>query len=302
MPCGVIHEPTSEQPILLRSRLRTLLLPNEYCRQTLLLSLWLLLHDWLSGHADIGTTAMTLPAILTQVGPYPVTYIPANAANIWQSDDGLPKEGVVCHIAEGTLAGCDSWFTNPAAQASANFCIGKGGEIHQYVPLFGKAPYANGVAKSETAKVAAMAPLVKALSEKYNWVSQNKWTWSVEHEGHSGDALTPAQFDASTQLVAMLLGSLPSERRRTFGHYQFDNITRAHCPGWDNATWRNFDSKWEELIQTPSPPPPPADDPLKAELDGVWDKVYEAQKNLTTATDHLTEVYRLLRERGIIPV
>lgn len=191
---------------------------------------------------------MTLPPILTQVGPYPVTYIPASPANVWQTDDGLPKEMVVCHIAEGTLQGCDDWFRNPVSQASANFVVGLNGEIHQYVPLYGKAPYANGVAHSDAAKVARMDATVKMLSERYNWVSQNKWTWSIEHAGRSGNALTPEQFDASTRLTAMLLGSLPPGQRRTGGHYMFDAIDRAHCPGWDTQQWNEYDARWAQLI------------------------------------------------------
>jgi N-acetyl-anhydromuramyl-L-alanine amidase AmpD len=34
---------------------------------------------------------------------------------------------------DGTLAGTDAWFTNPASQVSAQYGIGKNGEVHQYV-------------------------------------------------------------------------------------------------------------------------------------------------------------------------
>lgn len=248
---------------------------------------------------------MTLLPILPSVGPYPVKWIGAYDGNQWATDDGLPKEGVVCHIMEGTLAGCDSWFNTPGAYASTNFGISKRGVIHQYVKLVGAAPYANGVAQSETAKVSRMLPLVRQLSEKYRWASQNKWTLSIEHEGRSGEQITdyPAMFDASTQLTALLLADAPPERQRTFEHQDFDAVTRSGCPGWSTATWKAYDGRVQELLMTtPNPPATPADDRLKAELDGVWDRLYDAQKSLTTATDRLTEVYRLLRERGVIPI
>jgi hypothetical protein len=246
---------------------------------------------------------MTLPAIITQVGPYPVKFVGAHISNQWATDDGLPKEGVVCHIMDGTLAGCDSWFNTPGAFASTNFGISKRGEIHQYVKLVGAAPYANGVKKDETAKVARMLPLVRQLSEQYGWRSQNKWTLSIEHEGRSGEQITdyPAMFDASTRLCAMLLADAPLERQRTFEHQDFDAVTRAGCPGWSTATWEAYDGRVQELLgNTPLPPVPPAGGPLKEELDGAWDALHRAMKEHTTATDHLSTVYRILRERGII--
>src|SRR3712207_8621180 len=74
----------------------------------------------------------------------PLSRIVANAANYFPDRQGFAPEAVVLHIAEGSLAACDSWFANPAAQASAHFCVGKDGTVHQYCGLE-QAPYANGV-------------------------------------------------------------------------------------------------------------------------------------------------------------
>jgi hypothetical protein len=83
--------------------------------------------------------------------------------------------GVVLHIMEGTLDGSDAWFRNPAAQASSHFGVGRDGRICQWVDTADRA-----------------------------WAqSAGNRTWlSIEHEGHSGDSLTPAQLAATGRIVA----------------------------------------------------------------------------------------------------
>jgi hypothetical protein len=83
--------------------------------------------------------------------------------------------GVVLHIMEGTLDGSDSWFRNPASQASAHFGVGKDGRIYQWVDTDDRA-----------------------------WAQAGgNRTWiSVEHEGHGGDSLTAAQLAATARIVA----------------------------------------------------------------------------------------------------
>ena len=39
----------------------------------------------------------------------------------------------IIHIMQGTLAGTDSWFRNPAAEVSAHFGVGKDGTVIQWV-------------------------------------------------------------------------------------------------------------------------------------------------------------------------
>lgn len=81
----------------------------------------------------------------------------------------------VVHIMEGSLDGCDSWFHNPDAEASSNFGNGKDGRLFQWV----------GTADTAWAQAA------------YNHVSV-----SVEHEGETGDHLTPEQLENDAQLLA----------------------------------------------------------------------------------------------------
>lgn len=81
--------------------------------------------------------------------------------------------GLVVHIMEGTLEGSQSWFNNPASQASSHFGTGKDGEIRQWVDTKDRA-WAQG--------------------------SGNRTYLSVENEGHTPDKLTKAQIETIAQL------------------------------------------------------------------------------------------------------
>lgn len=88
-----------------------------------------------------------------------------------------PARGLVLHVMEGTLAGTDSWFHNPAAQASAHFGVGIDGKLVQWVDTDDKA----------WAEMAGNA----------DW-------YSVETEGHHTDPLTNAQITTLARLLAWL--------------------------------------------------------------------------------------------------
>jgi hypothetical protein len=83
--------------------------------------------------------------------------------------------GVVIHIMAGTLAGTDSWFRNPKAQASSHFGTGKAGALYQWVDTKDRAwAQADG---------------------NRDWIS-------VENEGQGGDTLTSAQLDKCAAVLA----------------------------------------------------------------------------------------------------
>lgn len=86
-----------------------------------------------------------------------------------------PPIGVVLHIMQGTLDGTDSWFHNPAAQASAHFGVGKDGRVFQWV--------------NTEARAWAQA-------------AGNPSYLSIECEGYHGDALTQRQVAAVAGIVA----------------------------------------------------------------------------------------------------
>lgn len=85
--------------------------------------------------------------------------------------------GLVLHIQEGTEAGSESWFKNPAAQASSHFLNPKTGNLRQLVDTRDKA-WAEAVGNS-------------------HWIS-------VENEGYSGDFLNHSQLANVVALYSWL--------------------------------------------------------------------------------------------------
>ena len=102
---------------------------------------------------------------------------------------GLCPAAIVIHISEGTLASADAWFANDAAKVSAHYCVGRGGEVHQYV------------SESDTAYHAGrpVDPTWRLLRPHVN---PNFYTLGIEHEGRAQDPWPDAQYIASAQLVA----------------------------------------------------------------------------------------------------
>jgi hypothetical protein len=81
---------------------------------------------------------------------------------------------MVVHIMEGTLAGTDSWFHNPASDVSAHFGVGKDGTIYQWVDTNDQAWHA---------------------------CAANDHSIGVENEGSSGDKLTAAQILSNARIL-----------------------------------------------------------------------------------------------------
>ena len=157
----------------------------------------------------------------------------------WEKDrDGFKPEALVLHITDqvgGGLAALDNWFNNPAAGVSAHFGVGKAGEVHGYVNVHDTA-FANGkVEQGYTAK----------LIDENPGVNPNSYLISIEHEGRTGETLTPAQWVANTRLAAYLCESvlLPHAgstgfaitRDRILMHRDITPKTRDRCPGWGEA-------------------------------------------------------------------
>lgn len=85
--------------------------------------------------------------------------------------------GLVLHIQEGSEAGTDAWFHNPASKVSAHFGNPKSGPLDQWVEV-------GTVAWAE-------------VDGNSTWIS-------VENEGNSGDSLTASQLENVAQLLAWL--------------------------------------------------------------------------------------------------
>lgn len=144
-----------------------------------------------------------------------------------ESRRGYKPVAVVMHIAEGTLANCDDWFNQSCnIDSSAHFCVGKGGEIHQYVEE-NEAAWGNGDVKQPS------WPLL------VDGVNPNLYTVSIEHEGHTGEPWTEAMLAADVWLISGICqrwGIVPGPDT-IIGHYRINGLDKTRCPGtglpWD---------------------------------------------------------------------
>lgn len=168
--------------------------------------------------------------------------------------------GVVLHIMSGTLTGTDSWFHNPAAQASAHFGVGKTGTVYQWVDTADKA---------------------------WAQAAGNPNYLSIEHEGNAGDSLTPAQLDADAKLIEWManthgfpLALADAPGQRGVGYHAMGGAAwggHPSCPGGPIIDQRQTIIS---RIAGPGPAPTPAEDGdvahvylVRAKGDGRW---YEA--------------------------
>lgn len=114
--------------------------------------------------------------------------------------------GLVVHIMDGTLEGSQSWFNNPASQASSHFGTGRDGELRQWVDTKDRA-WAQG--------------------------SGNRTYLSIENEGRGGDSLTAEQIEAVAKTFAWthLIYQVPLRRAA----YAGDKGLAYHALG--GAAW-----------------------------------------------------------------
>lgn len=132
------------------------------------------------------------------------------------TNGGITPRLVVVHIMQGTLAGSDNWFRNPAAQASAHFGTGKGGALYQWV---------------DTADMA------------WHCANGNSVAIGIENEGNSGDSLTDAQLLRNAQVLAWThkVHGIP--------------LRRAHSTGDSGLAWHGMGgAAWGGHSQCPGAP------------------------------------------------
>jgi N-acetylmuramoyl-L-alanine amidase len=176
-----------------------------------------------------------------------IRWIGCHARNFDRQRGGIRPEAVVLHIAEGTLAGMDAWFSNPASGVSAHFGVGKDGRVHQYVSVDDTA-FANGVVEQgNTARLIRDNP----------GINPNAWSCSVEHEGFTGETLTPEQWQASTRLTAWLFAAhllaggatgVAVDRDHILRHADITPRSRARCPGWLEPYHEGYIAQVQQLL------------------------------------------------------
>jgi len=144
---------------------------------------------------------------------------------------GFHPEAVVVHIMDGTLAGTDAWFANPASQVSAHYGIGMAGQIHQYV------------AESDTAWHAGRRsqPTWRLIKPDVN---PNLYTIGIEHEGRADTPWSEAMLAAGTGLAAAVCNrwSIRVDRNHLIGHREI--YARKTCPG----SWIDLDA-WVDRVR-----------------------------------------------------
>ncbi|MGH2584240.1 MAG: N-acetylmuramoyl-L-alanine amidase [Dehalococcoidia bacterium] len=190
-----------------------------------------------------------------------ITWIGAHPDNFERGRDGVAFEAIVVHIAEGSLAGIDSWFNDPRARASTHFAVGKGGAIHQYIDLADTAYGHGAIEPGYTARLIDENRRQDGVA-----ISPNRWAVGIEHEGRSGDAMTRPQFDASTRLAAWLFAAvlIPGgatgvaiDRDHVLRHGEISPRSRARCPGYTEEALREYVARVRELVHgAPAAPDP----------------------------------------------
>jgi N-acetyl-anhydromuramyl-L-alanine amidase AmpD len=104
---------------------------------------------------------------------------------------------IVMHVSEGTFDGTVAWLRDPHAHSSANFVVGREGEVQQLVPLHDIAWHAG------------------------NW-AYNVRSIGIENVGFTDDpaGFTTRQYRAAARLAAVVArrALIPIDRRHIIGH------------------------------------------------------------------------------------
>jgi hypothetical protein len=151
----------------------------------------------------------------------------------------LDHRGLVLHIQQGTEAGSEAWFKDPASQASAHFLNPKTGPLRQLVDTDDRA-----------------------------WAEmRGNWYWvSIENEGYSGQQLTASQLENAARLLAWLhttyqvpLQSTDDPNGHGLGwHGMGGDAWGGHfdCPGDPIKAQRGqIIARAQAILGQPTPPP-----------------------------------------------
>jgi N-acetyl-anhydromuramyl-L-alanine amidase AmpD len=123
---------------------------------------------------------------------------------------------IIIHVSEGSFLGTVDWLRNPDAHASANFVVGRTGQVQELVPLHDIAWHAG------------------------NW-AYNVRSVGIENEGYTDDpqGFTLPEYRASARLAAVIArrSLIPIDRHHIIGHYQVpDPNDPLQGGGIDNHT------------------------------------------------------------------
>lgn len=155
---------------------------------------------------------------------------PLSSGNYWT--EFRDRVAIVDHIMQGNLNGSFARFNNPKEQVSAHFGVGKSGEVRQWVPMNCSA-WGNGIL--EDGCDLTIPWIAECWKNRGNQeFNPNRRTISIEHEGNSGDELTPAQYEATLELHIYIIRSWPTikpSRKTIVPHRAISPRSRPNCPG-----------------------------------------------------------------------
>jgi N-acetyl-anhydromuramyl-L-alanine amidase AmpD len=131
---------------------------------------------------------------------------------------------IVVHVSEGSFPGTVAWLRDPKAHSSANFVVGRKGQVQELVPLHDIAWHAG------------------------NW-AYNVRSVGIENEGTTDDpaGFTMAEYRSSARLAAVIArrALIPIDRHHIIGHYQVpDPNDPLQGGGIDNHTDPGAYWKW----------------------------------------------------------
>jgi len=184
-----------------------------------------------------------------------IVQVNGHPANAYPDRFGYLHEGIVVHTMAGSLAGCDSWFANAAAQAGTHFGVGRNGEVHQYFDLT-QGPFAHGrIEPGFTARLVA---------ETGTDVNPNWYLIGIEHDDlGTGAPPTEKQLEASAQLSAVLFREhiLPNagitgakiDSDHILRHTNVSPESRPFCPGWPQELLNRYIRRVQELASGAAP-------------------------------------------------
>lgn len=183
---------------------------------------------------------------------YQINWRGDNCHNYYPNRNGFTPIGVCNHITAGTRQSVYWWFTSPNNKnASATFCVGRNGDVDQYVDLHHGA-WTQGLSSKDGGYDRAIAPIVKDK----RGVNPNFYLVSIEYEGYTeghkdesgnvviedfgihGD-ITEEQFLAGCWLhkyiqteVERIYGKrFPLNNYTVEGHFRIDPRRKPFCPG-----------------------------------------------------------------------
>ncbi len=208
-----------------------------------------------------GATPLELGFIFEQTLDFHIEW--KGSPNFWSGRNGQQAIAICDHIMEGSMAASNDWFKNRRADASSHFGVARDGRIWQWVKVEDTA-WANGPMQQPDLSIGWLADCFK------NEINPNHRTISIEHEGHSGEAFTEKQYQATLWLHRYLCGlyNIQAERQFIIGHYQIMAHDRAHCPG-PAFPWARLMSDLSHTTNPFTPPVASTDIPTSKWAQGV---------------------------------